>query len=282
MTRRSATTGVFLLLLLATAATPAFGKEAPAAAKEANAKGMALYRKKDYRGAAAEFAKAVTSYDGYVQARYNHACAAALLGDQSTARAEMLWINNRAQFDPIAKEKFAKAAHDPDLASLREDPQLDAELFTPVTTSDLLGSAQSDAVGAPVTSGRRAIQQMLANLPGKHDPRCDANDGKQGAILEAKVDIAGGDGPHQQTVRASLRDGVAVFDAHDSLVARSEPLGCFAARASGRPSPISGSTRMRQAVLCISFATAAVSMPTGQMRCLCSGYAARSSSLFYT
>jgi hypothetical protein len=224
-----------LLLGLALLAAPGLShaREVPATAKDANSRGMALYRKKDYKGAAGEFKRAVASYEGYVQARYNLACVAALTGDQATARVELLWLNNRALFDPVAKEKFAKATKDPDLASLRQDPQLESELFTPATTDDLLAADQAHPQGAALRGAARAAAQSgLSSLPGKHDARCDGSDAKQGVIFEAKAELPATPGPRKQVVRASLRDGVALFDEQGRLIARSEPLGCFAAKAS--------------------------------------------------
>src|SRR5215510_11251478 len=87
----------------------------PAGAKAANTRGVALLRQKDYKGAIAQFRKAIGEDKALVLAHYNLACAASLAQDMDTAMAELIWVGNRAAWDDQAKSAAIKAAKDPDL-----------------------------------------------------------------------------------------------------------------------------------------------------------------------
>jgi hypothetical protein len=100
---------------------------APAgSARSANQRGMTHYRARDYAGAAAEFRAAIATDDQLVIAHYNLACVAALTEDRATAIEQLKWL--AASRNPAARERLRKAASDPDLASVRDDPALRAIL----------------------------------------------------------------------------------------------------------------------------------------------------------
>lgn len=105
--------------LSAAPAPPATGKEG---AKEANGRGMKLYRAKDYGKAAEEFRAAIALDDAYVLARYNLASMAALTGDRATVLAQLRWL--RASQDPAAARALARAGKDPDLRPVIDDPEV--------------------------------------------------------------------------------------------------------------------------------------------------------------
>jgi hypothetical protein len=91
-------------------------------ANAANVRGMQLLKKKDLKGATAEFKKALAASQGHVLARYNLACAEALAGDRKAAIEELKWL--KASDSPAAETALAKAASDPDLRSIVADPEV--------------------------------------------------------------------------------------------------------------------------------------------------------------
>jgi hypothetical protein len=88
-------------------------------AKAANTRGMQLYAKKDYAGAATEFRAAIASDRNYVLARYNLSSMAALLGDKKTVLEQLQWLHD--SYDRDARKVLDKAATDPDFASVIGD-----------------------------------------------------------------------------------------------------------------------------------------------------------------
>ena len=95
-----------------------------AAAEAANARGMKLYRAKEYGGAAGEFRRAIVADAAYVLPHYNLACVAALGGDVAAAVGELKWL--AASGDPLARAKLVKAKSDPDLRSVIDRPEVRA------------------------------------------------------------------------------------------------------------------------------------------------------------
>jgi hypothetical protein len=98
----------------------------PADAAAANTKGVRLLKDKDYDHAREAFDRALAADAHHVRARYNRACARALAGDRAGAAADLRWLD--ASTDPAAHAALAKAGADPDLASVRADPQVKAVL----------------------------------------------------------------------------------------------------------------------------------------------------------
>jgi hypothetical protein len=105
---------------------PEVSRTAALHARKINASGMRAYRGKKLAHAMKLFREAIAADGEFVTAHYNLACVAALQGDKATALAELKWLSKSA--DPDAKVKLAKAATDPDLRSLADDPDAKAYL----------------------------------------------------------------------------------------------------------------------------------------------------------
>jgi hypothetical protein len=95
-------------------------------AKAANARGLKLHRAKKYAEAAKEYRSAIAADASYVFAHYNLACGAALVGDRATAVSELKWLTGSQ--DAAAKKMLTHGRTDPDLASVRADPEVRALL----------------------------------------------------------------------------------------------------------------------------------------------------------
>lgn len=204
----------------------------PVAAKAANARGIAALKQRDLPAAATAFRAALVADPDHVLAHYNLACTASLMKDRATALAQLAWLGNRAVYDRSAKQALGKARKDRDLAWIFEDAPEDAsDAIAPAVPALNLLDPNARTGGNPVVAAERAsIEAALAGAPGNHDARCDAKHAEQGEIWE--VAGSGGDG-EDPTLRASLRDGVALYTTRGAPTSRSEPLGCSAPRAAG-------------------------------------------------
>jgi hypothetical protein len=103
-----------------------------AAAKAANVRGLQLHRDKRYAEAVPAYRAAIAADASYVFAHYNLACAAALLGDRATARAELQWLREHDS-DPDAQKMLAKGQTDADLAPVRDDTDVRVLLALPLS-----------------------------------------------------------------------------------------------------------------------------------------------------
>lgn len=110
----------YLAILQWTSGRAATGNRSTAEA--ANARGMKLYRSKDYANAKTAFQGSIAADASYVLPHYNLACVLALLGDKAGAIAELKWLS--ASSDPLAKTKLDKAKSDSDLATVTHDPSV--------------------------------------------------------------------------------------------------------------------------------------------------------------
>ena len=111
------------------APVPAPAISAPASAKHAsllNTRAMRKFHAKDWAAAAADFRAAIAAFPDHVKAHYNLACLASLTKDRATALAELRWLAARDL--PEADAKIEKARTDPDLAFVRDDPEVRAIL----------------------------------------------------------------------------------------------------------------------------------------------------------
>lgn len=96
------------------------------AATALNNRAMRKLKAKDWTGAAADFRAAIERFADHVKAHYNLACLASLTGDRTTAIEQLRWL--AASELPEAGEKLVKARTDPDLRSIRDDPDVQAIL----------------------------------------------------------------------------------------------------------------------------------------------------------
>jgi hypothetical protein len=221
-----------LIAIVLACSTPAWAKGDVTAAKAANTRGMALYKQKDYKGAAAQFRAAIGADPTEVHAHYNLACVSSLLHDDAGAMAELKWVANRASWDDQAKAKALKASSDPDLKWILDNNE-DAHSWVgedAVTAAiDLLDPKQGVVRGKLLPDAEKdKATKLLAASPGKHDSNCDAADAKQGRVYGANI----GTSASKELAVVSLRDGLGLFDDAGKLLARSEPIGCTAAGAS--------------------------------------------------
>jgi hypothetical protein len=209
---------------------------AHADAKQKNAQGVALLKKKDYKIAAESFRQAIAEDPDHLLAHYNLACAASLMQDRDTALTELTWLGNRSAYDREAKKIAVKAEKDPDLKWIFDEQGTTYEVSRSVTPEyprgDLLVEKRPfGIVGNPlIPTKKAAADRAMAQAPGKHDDKCDGAASDQGDIFEVGAYVV----PElkgEQTLRASLRDGLAIFDEKEKLIARTEPFGCTAPRA---------------------------------------------------
>lgn len=216
--------GCAVALILACAQTTG---ASPAGAKAANVRGMGLLKQKDYKGAIAQFRKAIAEDKTYVLAHYNLACAASLAKDVDTAFAELMWVGNRAVWDDQARAAAIKAAKDPDLTWVLDTHPDAHDWVGPDVTAfvvDVLAADRARSPGQALADLEKAsVLRTLASATGTRDDTCDAADAKQGAALALGFEAHVGG---KQTAVASLGHGVALLDAKGALVARSQPLGC--------------------------------------------------------
>jgi hypothetical protein len=224
----------FLIAIVLACSTPAWPKGDVNAAKAANTRGMELYKKKDYKGAAAQFRAAIAADPTHVQAHYNLACVSSLLHDGDGAMAELKWVSNRSSWDEQAKAKTLKAKSDPDLKWIIDNDENANTLVGEDGISpeiDLLNPKSGVVPGNLLPDADKAkATQLLAATPGKHDGNCDAADAKQGRIYGADVETTAK--APKLLALVSLRDGLALFDRAGTLLARSEPIGCTTTGAS--------------------------------------------------
>lgn len=208
------------------AAAPPVSAAARKLAVQTNDAGMKLYRAKDWKRAAALFKTAVATDPNYITARYNLACVSSLIADRAGAIEQLRWLVKSS--DPQAKQKLQKAPTDSDLAWILRDAEarnLLAGAAAPSAPPTEQGAGDSGwarelpgfrpSASGETNDGARAA---LAALPGEHDTMCDPGDETQGRAFELKS-AAG-------LVRASLRDGVALFDGAGKPVATAASLGC--------------------------------------------------------
>jgi hypothetical protein len=218
----------FLIAIVLACSTSAWAKGDAAAGKAANARGMALYKQKDYKGAAAQFRAAIAADPTHVQAHYNLACVSSLLHDDNGAMAELQWVSNRASWDEQAKAKTLKASSDPDLKWILDNDENAHSLVGEDGVSgaiDLIDPKSGVVRGQLLPDAEKAkATRLLAATPGKHDSNCDAADAKQGRVYGANIG--------KQLAVVSLRDGLGLFEDGGKLLAHSEPLGCTATGAS--------------------------------------------------
>lgn len=208
------------------AAAPPVSAAARKLAVQSNDAGMKLYRAKDWKRAAALFKTAVATDPGYVTARYNLACVSSLIADRAGAIEQLRWLVQSG--DPLAKQKVQKAVTDSDLEWILRDAEARNLLAGAATPSvPATGQAAADSGWARELPGFRPTvnaeangdaRAALAALPGEHDAVCDPTDENQGRAYELKSPSG--------VLRASLRDGVALFDSAGKPVATAAPLGC--------------------------------------------------------
>lgn len=217
--------GVVVALMLACA--PATAGASPAAAKAANTRGVGLLKQKDYKGAIAQFRKAIAEDRAYLLAHYNLACAASLAQDMDTAFAELIWVGNRAAWDEQAKAAAIKAAKDPDLKWVIDTNPDAADWVGPDVTTfvvDVLAADRAKSAGRALADAEKAsAMTALATGIRTRDDSCDPADPKQGAVFGLPFEAHAG-GKHTAVV--SLGTGIALLDARGQVVARSQPLGC--------------------------------------------------------
>lgn len=206
---------------------PAPTAASPAAAKAANTRGVGLLKQKDYKGAIAQFKKAIAEDKTYVLAHYNLACAASLAQDMDTAFAELIWVGNRAAWDEQARSAAVKAAKDPDLKWVLDTNPDAVDWVGPDVTAfvvDVLAADRAKSAGRALVDPEKAsAMTALATGIRTRDDSCDPADAKQGAVFGLPFEAHVG-GKHTAVV--SLGTGVALLDAKGQVVARSQPLGC--------------------------------------------------------
>jgi tetratricopeptide (TPR) repeat protein len=96
-------------------------KDAAAASMKTRNKAMALYEKKNYRGATEVLDQALQLDPGNVQALYDMACCYGLLGDKANAVEYLLRLGDIGSKESLVKLK--KARTDKDFAEFRDDPE---------------------------------------------------------------------------------------------------------------------------------------------------------------
>ncbi len=89
------------------------------AAQKIREKGMALYKKKNYRGAVEVLNQAIEKDPNYVQALYDAACCYGQLDDKENAIEYLMRLSDLGTKDSL--EKLRKARADKDFASMREE-----------------------------------------------------------------------------------------------------------------------------------------------------------------
>lgn len=190
------------------------------AANAANTRGYALHKKKKYAEAAVEYRKAIAADPAHLLAHYNLACIGSLTKDQDTARAQLMWIADRATWDPAAEAVLMKTApKDKDLAWIRkldwEGEKLAGgmEGWTFYARDLLDESAEPSSTAKPTTDA--AFLKAMGSASGKHEAACSAETfAATSTSLKAN------------TVGINLRDGLVLVDDKGAVLARSEPLGC--------------------------------------------------------
>jgi hypothetical protein len=217
--------GFAVALILACA--PGTSGASPAAANAANTRGIRLLKQKDYRGAIAQFKKAIAEDKTHVLAHYNLACAASLAQDMDTAFAELVWVGNRAGWDDQARAAALKAAKDPDLKWVIDTNPDAVEWVGPdvaMLVVDVLAADKARTAGRALTDADKdSAMTALSTGTRTRDDSCDPADPKQSAVLGLSFDAHAG-GKHTAVV--SLATGIALLDAKGKVVARSQPLGC--------------------------------------------------------
>ena len=232
-----------LMGFLCTGVSAAIARSAepdPLAARSANTAGLALHKKKQWGDAAEKFKQAIALNPASPVFHYNLACAAARLGDKGTALREITALKNSA--DPDARLKLAKAQSDPDLASLRSDPTAIETIIRGMGSEEQRSAAAEWVAmlpGFPVMGAGRVLagaeaelaKKRLLAMPGAHFDDCDRSDVKQGRVMELVIDVDP-DAPGEETVLASLADGIGVFDRSGKLLRRGKPFECTLSGAS--------------------------------------------------
>lgn len=148
--------GLFLSLsgLPTHAAGPAPADEK--AGKEANTRGMRLYKAKDYAKAAVEFRAAITASPKLTVAHYNLACIAALTNDKKTLLAELEWLKADGE---MGADKLRRARSDQDFAAFMGDAQvrkiLDTVAFVPELPA-LLAVKELTTVSKPAANAKNS------------------------------------------------------------------------------------------------------------------------------
>jgi hypothetical protein len=217
--------GLAVALIIVCAPGPS--SASPAAANAANTRGIRLLKQKDYKGAIAQFKKAIAEDKTHVLAHYNLACAASLAKDMDTAFAELVWVGNRAGWDDQARAAAIKAAKDPDLKWVIETNPDAVEWVGPdvaLFVIDVLAADKARSAGrAFVDAEKDSALTALATGTRTRDDSCDPADPKQSAVFGLPFDAHVG-GKH--TAVASLATGVALLDGKGKVIARSQPLGC--------------------------------------------------------
>src|SRR5689334_23065486 len=111
--------GIMLVLALLGGVAHADAK----AGKKLYAGAMKLYRAKKLGAAKDELMKAVAEDPTAVQAHWDLARVASLLGDAETASAQLGWLTEAAQGgNRVAEKLLDKGAKEPDLAFMLSDP----------------------------------------------------------------------------------------------------------------------------------------------------------------
>src|SRR5262249_55245939 len=112
----------FHVLRVAAPAKP----QSPKEASILNTRAVRKLKAKDWAGASADLHAAIERFADHVKAHYNLACLASLTGDRTTALEQLRWL--AASELPEAGKKLLKARTDPDLRSIRDDPDVKAIL----------------------------------------------------------------------------------------------------------------------------------------------------------
>jgi hypothetical protein len=201
----------------------------PAAAKVAVARGVALSASGDHHGAVVELQRVITEDPRNVLARYYLARAASQEHDLETAVLALVWVANSAAWDDEAWDLARAGATEPDLAWVFEHaPEARRWVGDDIVERiDALHFSDRDWDTHGARDHGRVMSQ-LARAPGRHDEVCGPEDSKQ-------VWLVGRDywgEPWGQTIAATLRDGVGIFEG-GRLIVRTEPLGCSGVGATG-------------------------------------------------
>ncbi|MFN0250342.1 MAG: hypothetical protein ACKV2T_25915 [Kofleriaceae bacterium] len=213
----------WIALVMAMVSWSAIADADPKAANAANARGLALHKKKKLAEAAVEYKKAIAEDPSHLLARYNLARVGSLSKDEAMAKENLRWLADRSSWDSAADKIMKKAKKDADLVWVRKLDMEGNELAggmknTTVGTWDLVNKDDKSPDKGNATTDTKLLD-TLAKASGKHDQACS------GDTFATK-----GDFPKGSTVTASLRDGLALVDDKGAVVARTEPLGCTSNR----------------------------------------------------
>jgi hypothetical protein len=201
-----------------TTAAPTSAPAAPAgpdraAARAANTAGMKLYKEKNFAAAAEQFRAAIAADSGFVLARYNLACVAALTKDKDTARAQLEFLSQSP--DAYARAKLAKARGDSDLQSL----QFDEKVGPLLRWGDMfLGYRPLAFVAKATTQAQAAALAKAGTASG-----CEADQGTKVHAITAELFA---ETPGQETLLVSLEHGLVVQGSDGKVLAKGAAPTC--------------------------------------------------------